>query len=344
MERAVPRQGPAVRELEPVEDRPGVARLRAPRGRRGLALDRLGQDARGEEAGPLRDLDVGERNRERVGRGAGREAEPLPDGIARRREAGRVRTVPERGQEGEAARAERRHHVRPRGRRPRRERERRLSEAGDRGEVRRGPGVAREDDLGVLGPAAAGRGEERVGDLPVEEEDLPRSLVDGAVRERLLDGDAAVDLAAGRRAEVVPLRGEVAPPPHRVRARRHGLRLQRLGLVVDARAHLAGDDPLQVVLETDAVDHVERPPPRRADEEEPAVRRLPERHGRRRRRARVRRGTATPPSARSPRRGPARAPRVPPPRRGRRRGRRPGGRARGALPTPSDRRAPPRAP
>ncbi len=132
-------------------------------------------------------------------------------------------------------------------------------------------GVGGEDVHGVLRPAPAGRGEEGVGGEPLEEEDLPGRGAHGLARERLLGARAAVDLAAGRRAEVVTLRGEVAAPLHGVGPRRHGLRLLRFQLVVDARPELERHDAEEVLLEADPVHDVDRVARGRHDEDVPPV-------------------------------------------------------------------------
>ena len=160
------------------------------------------------------------------------------------------------------------------GRRVRRRRDGKplLAAAGDRPEVgERGRRVGGEDDEGVLRPSPARGGEEGVGGGPGEEEDLTGGGPHRLARERLLGGGTAVDLAAGRRAEVVALGREVAAPLDGVGPRRDGLRLQRLELVVDARPHLERDDAEEVLLEADPVDDVKRPARRRHEEDVSAI-------------------------------------------------------------------------
>ena len=110
------------------------------------------------------------------------------------------------------------------------------------------------EDLGRVERRAAGRRvEEGVDRLPLPEQDLPLRRLDGRRRAGMLAGDAAVDLAAHVGVEVEGLAGD--PVRERVRARRDGLRLQRL---VGPRArHLLRDDTLEVLLEPDDVDRVE---------------------------------------------------------------------------------------
>jgi hypothetical protein len=96
--------------------------------------------------------------------------------------------------------------------------------------------------------AAAGGAVEGVDQLPLVEEHLPRGLRDGAVGERVLGVDAAVDLAARGGADVVPLAVELAEVLERIGAGGDRLRLERLDLGVLVRPHLRGNHPAEVLL------------------------------------------------------------------------------------------------
>ena len=158
--------------------------------------------------------------------------------------------------------------VAPRGGgRPHREAGRALREAGHPAQVR---GVVVEDRVASLGVSAAGRRVERVdGPAPPGGHDPPR-LRDRAVGEGVLRGLPAVDLAGGRRADVVALRGVVAEVRERVGARRDRLRLERLDLREGLGRQLVRDHAPEVVLEVDDVHdgqrrrlggpHLEEPP------------------------------------------------------------------------------------
>jgi hypothetical protein len=102
------------------------------------------------------------------------------------------------------------------------------------------------------GPASGGGVEKRPRHRPVgREDDLPRGLVHRGRRPGVLGVDAAVELTPHVRIEVeVP----VAPPGRQgIRARRDGLGFQCLGR--PRGRHLARNDAVQILLETDDVDH-----------------------------------------------------------------------------------------
>ena len=104
------------------------------------------------------------------------------------------------------------------------------------------------------GATARGRRVDRVCDLPVPEDDLALRGGDSRICARGLVGDAAVHLAApvGEQVERLAL----LQVEERVRARGDGLRLERrLG---PRLRHLGGDDTLEVRLEADGVDDLQR--------------------------------------------------------------------------------------
>ena len=128
--------------------------------------------------------------------------------------------------------------------------------ARDRNEVRQW--TAREDVLDVLRDAAAGRDEERVGELSLGREHEAARAVDGRGRERVLGRRAAVGLALRAGTDVVALALELRAVRHRVRPRGDGLRLQPLDRVEALGPHLGGHDAPEVLLEVHAVDDVQR--------------------------------------------------------------------------------------
>ncbi len=142
-------------------------------------------------------------------------------------------------------------------------------EAGDALEV--GLVLVGKDHPHVLGVAAAGRAVEGVHQPPVVQQHLARGLADRPVAQRVLDLHAAVDLAAGRGADVVALAGELAQVAQGVGARRHRLGLERLQVVEHLGPHLARHDAAQVVLEVDLVDQVERAAAVEVDQDAAAV-------------------------------------------------------------------------
>ena len=146
----------------------------------------------------------------------------------------------------------------------------------DRDEVRRR--LADEDVLDVFGPAAAGRDEESVRESPAGGENEAAGRVHRAIRQRVLRRETGVGLAFSRAAQVVAFRLELAAVRERVRARRDGLRLQRFDLVVAFGSHLRRDDPVEVLVEVQAIDDVQRAARIRENEEAAAVRLLLERN------------------------------------------------------------------
>jgi hypothetical protein len=105
--------------------------------------------------------------------------------------------------------------------------------------------------------APASRGVERVDQLALVGGDLPSRVVHGLAGQRVFAREPAVNLACGRRAQVVTLGGELALVPEGVGPRRDGLGLQRLELGKGLGRELVRHDPLQVVLETHQVDDSE---------------------------------------------------------------------------------------
>ncbi len=82
---------------------------------------------------------------------------------------------------------------------------------------------------------------------------------------------ALVDLAARRGADVVPLARELAQVSQGVGAGGHGLRFQRLDLVVLRRSHLARHHTAQVILDRQLVDQVEHAAVVQIDQDAAAV-------------------------------------------------------------------------
>ena len=237
-----------------------TARLVAPRPRSGRALGHLGQERLVPEE--PREVRVDRVGRQSPRRGSGGKAEARRQERASGLQVGpRGPVAPGRVEQRAAPERERAERVGV-GRRARRRRDRELllARAGHRTEVgERGLRIRGEDVESILRPSPARGGEESVGGGPGEEENLPGGGLHRLARERLLGGGAAVDLAAGRRAQIVALCREVAAPLDGVGPRRDGLRLQGLELVVNARPHLERDDAEKVLLEADPVDDVKRP-------------------------------------------------------------------------------------
>ena len=112
----------------------------------------------------------------------------------------------------------------------------------------------REDALPVLRVTAARDRVQRHDRPAYPGHHLPPRLLDGAIGQRVLGVGAGVNLAARRRAQVVPLVEELSLVSPGVGPGGDGLRLERLDLRPHLGAQLRGHDAAQVRLQIDPVD------------------------------------------------------------------------------------------